>query len=117
MSGSAVHPDDRGRNPRRVGLERRHGPPSPSNSRRSRFDTGQAQNVTGHNGDRVLAAAQTTEGRAAKKDWDETLRNPMPNPGWTARLGDIGRPLGISAVAVGKILHVIGVPFRREGHR
>ena len=66
-----------------------------------------------YNRDRVLAAAQTTEGRAAKRDWDETLRNPMPNPGWTARLGDIGRLLGISAVAVGKILELLG--YRSEG--
>jgi hypothetical protein len=66
-----------------------------------------------YNRDRVLAAAQTTEGRVAKRDWDETLRNPMPNPGWTARLGDIGRLLGISAVAVGKILELLG--YRFEG--
>jgi hypothetical protein len=66
-----------------------------------------------YNRDRVLAATQTTEGRAAKRDWDETLRNPMPNPGWTARLGDIGRLLGISAVAVGKILELLG--YRSEG--
>src|ERR1700733_4152887 len=51
--------------------------------------------------DRVLAAARTTLGRVAKREWDKTLRDPRPNPGWTARLGDIGRPLGISAVAVG----------------
>jgi hypothetical protein len=63
--------------------------------------------------DRVLAAARTTVGRAAKRDWDETLRNPTPNPGWTARLGDIGRLLGISAVAVGKILELLG--YRSEG--
>ena len=66
-----------------------------------------------YNRDRVLAAAQTTVGRAAKRDWDETLRNPTPNPGWTARLGDIGSLLGISAVAVGKILELLG--YRCEG--
>jgi len=63
--------------------------------------------------DRVLAAAQTTLGRTAKREWDETLRGPTPNPGWTTRLGDIGRLLGISAVAVGKILVLLG--YRSEG--
>ena len=66
-----------------------------------------------YNRDRVLAAAQTTAGRAAKREWDETCRNPTPNPGWTTRLGDIGRLLGISAVAVGKILELLG--YRSEG--
>jgi hypothetical protein len=66
-----------------------------------------------YNRDRVLAAAQTTVGRAAKREWDETLRNPTPNPGWTTRLGDIGRRLGISAVAVGKILELLG--YRSDG--
>ena len=41
------------------------------------------------------------------------MRNPTPNPGWTAHLGDIGRLLGISAVAVGKILELLGL--RSEG--
>lgn len=63
--------------------------------------------------DRVLAVAQTALGRAAKREWDETLRNPTPNSGWTARLGDIGSRLGISAVAVGKILELLG--YRSEG--
>jgi hypothetical protein len=63
--------------------------------------------------DRVLAAAQTTLGRAAKREWDKTLRDPTPNPGWTTRLGDIGRLLGISAVAVGNILELLG--YRSEG--
>ena len=66
-----------------------------------------------YNRDRVLAAAQTTVGRAAKREWDETLRDPTPDPGWTTRLGDIGRLLGISAVAVGKILELLG--YRSEG--
>ena len=44
--------------------------------------------------ERVLAADQTTEGRTAKRQWGETLRGDAPNPGWTTRLGDIGRPLG-----------------------
>ena len=58
--------------------------------------------------DRVLAVAQSTEGRAAKQRWDETLRGNTPNPGWTTRLGDIGRALGITAVAAGKILEQLG---------
>jgi hypothetical protein len=66
-----------------------------------------------YNRDRVLAVARTPRGRTAKREWDETLRDPMPNPGWTARLGDIGRLLGISAVAVGKILERLG--YRFEG--
>ncbi len=66
-----------------------------------------------YNRNRVLAADRTEAGRAAKRDWDETLRNPTPNPGWTPRLGDIGHLLGISAVAVGKILELLG--YRSEG--
>jgi hypothetical protein len=58
--------------------------------------------------ERVLAVAQSTEGRAAKRRWDETLRGDMPNPGWTTRLGDIGRELGTTAVAAGKILEQLG---------
>ena len=58
--------------------------------------------------DRVLAAAQSTEGQAAKRQWDETLRGDTPNPGWTTRLGDIGRALGITAVAAGKMLERLG---------
>jgi hypothetical protein len=66
-----------------------------------------------YNRERVLAVAKTTHGRAAKREWDETLRDPTPNPGWTPRLGDIGRLVGISAVAVGKILELLG--YRSEG--
>jgi hypothetical protein len=58
--------------------------------------------------ERVLAAAQSTEGQAAKRQWDETLRGDTPNPGWTTRLGDIGRALGITAVAAGKMLERLG---------
>jgi hypothetical protein len=58
--------------------------------------------------DRVLAVAQSTEGQAAKRRWDETLRGNMPNPGWTTRLGDIGQALGTTAVAAGKILEQLG---------
>jgi hypothetical protein len=32
--------------------------------------------------ERVLAVAQSTEGRAAKRRWDETLRGTTPNTGW-----------------------------------
>jgi hypothetical protein len=53
--------------------------------------------------DRVLAVAQSTEGRAAKRQWDETLRGDIPNPRWTTRLGDIGEALGITAVDVGDL--------------
>lgn len=64
--------------------------------------------------DRVLAAAQTTEGRTAKRQWDETLRGDTPNPGWTTRLGDIGRALGISALATGRILELLGYRFDKH---
>jgi hypothetical protein len=36
------------------------------------------------------------------------------SPGWTNRLGDMGRSLGISAFAVGKILQLLG--YRSERH-
>jgi hypothetical protein len=64
--------------------------------------------------ERVLAVAQSTEGQAAKRRWDETLRGFIPNPGWTTRLGDIGQPLGITAVAAGKILELLG--YRSDKH-
>jgi hypothetical protein len=43
-----------------------------------------------YNRDRVLAVAQSKEGSAAKRRWDETLRSDTPNPGWMTRLGDMG---------------------------
>ena len=58
--------------------------------------------------ERVLATAQTREARVGKLQWDETLRGHRPNSGWTSRLGDIGAVLGISAVAVGTILELLG---------
>jgi hypothetical protein len=58
--------------------------------------------------ERVLAVARTREAQLAKTQWDETLRGHRPKPGWTSRLGDIGAVLGISAVAVGKILELLG---------
>jgi hypothetical protein len=64
--------------------------------------------------DRVLAVAQSTEGLAAKRRWDETLRGNTPNPGWTTRLGDIGRSLGITAIAAGKLLELLG--YRSNKH-
>jgi hypothetical protein len=64
--------------------------------------------------ERLLAVAQSTEGRAAKNRRDETLRADRPNSGWTKRLGDIGRPLGITAVAVGRIVELLG--YRSNKH-
>jgi hypothetical protein len=64
--------------------------------------------------DRVLAVAQSKEGLDAKRRWDETLRGDRPNPGWTTRLGDMGRVLGITAVAVGRILELLG--YRSSKH-
>jgi len=63
--------------------------------------------------ERVLAIARTREAQLAKMQWDETLRGHRPNPGWTSRLGDIGAVLGISAVAVGKILELLGYRLDR----
>jgi hypothetical protein len=58
--------------------------------------------------ERVLAIAQSREGLDAKRRWDDPLRGGRPNPGWTTRLIYIGRPLGITAVATGKILELLG---------
>jgi hypothetical protein len=64
--------------------------------------------------ERVLAVAQSTEGQAAKRRWDETLRGFKPNPDWTTHLGDIGRQLGITAVAAGRMLELLG--YRSDKH-
>jgi len=64
--------------------------------------------------ERVLAVAQSAEGRAAKRRWDETLRGTTPDPGWTTGLGDTGRALGITAVAAGKLLERLG--YRADKH-
>jgi hypothetical protein len=64
--------------------------------------------------ERVLATAQTREARVAKMQWDETIRGHTPNPGWTTRLGDMGAVLGVSAVAVGKILELLGYRLDRR---
>jgi hypothetical protein len=58
--------------------------------------------------ERVQAVAQSPEGQAAQRRWDATLRGSAPNPGWTPRLGDIGRQLGITAVAAGRMLELLG---------
>jgi hypothetical protein len=63
--------------------------------------------------ERVQAVAQSPEGQAAQRRWDATLRGSTPNPGWTPRLGDIGRPLSITAVAAGRILDLMG--YRSDG--
>ena len=42
--------------------------------------------------ERVLAVAQSPEGQTAQRRWNATRRGSTPNPGWTPRLGDIGRP-------------------------
>jgi hypothetical protein len=64
--------------------------------------------------DRVLAASQTPEGRVTQRQWDETVRGDRPSPGWTTRLGDIGRALGITAVAAGRMLELLG--YRSNKH-
>jgi hypothetical protein len=64
--------------------------------------------------DRVLAASQTAEGRFTQREWDETKRSDRPSSGWTTRLGDIARPLGITAVAAGRLLEQLGY---RSGKR
>jgi hypothetical protein len=64
--------------------------------------------------ERVLAVAQSTKGRAAKRRWDETLRGDAPNPCWTTRLGDIGQALGITGLAAGKILERLGYRSRKH---
>jgi hypothetical protein len=63
--------------------------------------------------ERVLAVAQSPEGQAAQRRWDATLRSSTPNNGWTPRLGDIGRQLGITAVGAGRILDLMG--YRSHG--
>jgi hypothetical protein len=52
--------------------------------------------------ERVLAVAQSTEGRDAKRRWDETVRGNTPGLGWTTRLGDMGCVLGKQQYAAGK---------------
>jgi hypothetical protein len=80
--------------------------PDSSNARRNEHTGGYTYGL--YRRDRVLAVAQSTEGRAAKRRWDQTLRSNAPNPGWTTRLGDIGLALGITAVVAGKILEQLG---------
>ena len=86
--------------------------PDSANARRCK-DTGEYTYGL-YKRERVLAAAQTTEGRADKRQWDETLRGDRPHPGWTTRLGDVGRALGITAVAAGKLLEQLGYRFDKH---
>jgi len=37
-----------------------------------------------------------------------------PDPGWTTRLGDIAEELGISAVALGKLMAQAGLRYGRD---
>jgi hypothetical protein len=80
--------------------------PDSPNARRDKFTGGYTYGL--YHRDRVLAVAQSTESLAAKRRWDETLRGNTPNTGWTTRLGDIGRAVGITAVAAGRILELLG---------
>jgi hypothetical protein len=86
--------------------------PDSTNARRDKVTGGYTYGL--YKRDRVLAVAQSTEGRAAKRRRDETLRGDAPNPGWTTRMGNIGRPLGITGVAAGKMLERLG--YRSDKH-
>ena len=86
--------------------------PDSTNARRCKHTGGYTRGL--YKRDRVMAVAHSTEGYAAKRRWDETLRGIAPNPGWTTRLGDIGQALGITAVATGKILERLG--YRSAKH-
>jgi hypothetical protein len=88
-----------------------HAPDSP-HGRRNSHTGGYTYGL--YKRERVLAIAQSKEGRDAKRRWNETLRGNRPNPGWTTRLGDMGRMLGITAVAVGKLLERLG--YRTDKH-
>jgi hypothetical protein len=55
--------------------------PDSPNARRDKFTGGYTYGLCHR--DRVLAVAQSTDGQAAKRRWDETLRGNTPNPGWT----------------------------------
>jgi hypothetical protein len=86
--------------------------PDSTNARRCKNTGGYSYGL--YRRERVLAVAQSTDGRAAKQRWDKTLLGNAPNPGWTTRLGDIGRVLGITAVAAGRILERLG--YRCDKH-
>jgi hypothetical protein len=64
--------------------------------------------------ERVLEVAQTPEAVLAKNRWDATVHGVEPAPGWTTRLRDIGDPLGINAVAVGRILNLMGFRSNKQ---
>jgi len=55
--------------------------PDSNNARRDKVTGGYTYGL--YKRERVLAVAESTEGRAAKRRWDETLRASTPNPGWT----------------------------------
>jgi len=86
--------------------------PDSPHARRDRHTGGYTYGL--YRRERVLAVAQSTEGLAAKRRWDETLRGNTPNPGWTTRLGDIGRALVITGVATGRLLELLG--YRSDMH-
>jgi hypothetical protein len=86
--------------------------PDSNNARRNKHTGGYTYGLYHRN--RVRAVAQSKEGLDAKRRWEETLRSDRPNPGWTTRLGDMGRVLGITAVAVGRILELLG--YRSNKH-
>ena len=83
--------------------------PDSTNARRCKYTGGYTCEL--YRRERVLAVAQSTEGRTAKRQWDETLRGDTSNAGWTTRLGDIGQRLGITAAAAGKMLERLGFRF------
>jgi hypothetical protein len=74
--------------------------PDSTNARRDKFTGGYTYGL--YHRDGVLAVAQSTEGEAAKRRWDETRRGDRPNPEWTTRLDEIGPPPGVAAIAAGK---------------
>jgi hypothetical protein len=86
--------------------------PDSPNGRRKKLTGGYTYGL--YKRERVLAVAQSKDGFDAKRRWDDTLRGNIPDPGWTTRLGDMGRVLGITAVAVGRILELLG--YRSNKH-
>jgi hypothetical protein len=60
--------------------------PDSPNARRDKFTGGYTFGL--YHRERVVAVAQSEEGRAAKRRWDETLRGNTPNPGWSYSAGN-----------------------------
>jgi hypothetical protein len=77
-----------------------------NNARRDKLTGGYAYGL--YHRDRVLAVAQSKDGQAPKRRWVETLGGNAPNTGWRTRLGDIGRALAITAIAVGSSWSYLG---------